>query len=138
MFAKPREKPVVLGVLNPLANGRLTIKQNKTKQEGVGLVLKTKPNPLTCLSVNLTSKVLFLASSFASTSETLESATLTRCFQHVFHRVFHIAHLEVISGAIRDVSRARRDTTMPNLRQGATNRLVRSKPSGTRIVLALP
>lgn len=64
MFAKPREKPVVLGVLNPLANGRLTIKQNKTKQEGVGLVLKTKPNPLTCLSVNLTSKVLFLASSF--------------------------------------------------------------------------
>lgn len=64
MFAKPKEKPVVLGVLNPLANGRLTIKQNKTKQEGVGLVLKTKPNPLTCLSVNLTSKVLFLASSF--------------------------------------------------------------------------
>ena len=26
---------------------------------------------------------------------------------------------------------------MPNLRQGATHRLVRSKPSGTRIVLAL-
>lgn len=44
MFAKPKEKPVVLGVLNPLANGRLTIKQNKTKQEGFGLVLKTKPN----------------------------------------------------------------------------------------------
>lgn len=64
MFAKPKAKPVVLGWLNPLANGRLTIKQNKTKQEGVGLVLKTKPNPLTCLSVNLTSKVLFLASSF--------------------------------------------------------------------------
>ena len=32
MFAKPKAKPVVLGVLNPLANGRLTIKQNKTKQ----------------------------------------------------------------------------------------------------------
>lgn len=64
MFAKPKAKPVVLGVLNPLANGRLTIKQNKTKQDRVGLVLKTKPNPLTCLSVNLTSKVLFLASSF--------------------------------------------------------------------------
>lgn len=64
MQLKPDSKPVVLGWLNPLANGCLTIKQNKTKQEGVGLVLKTKPNPLTCLSVNLTSKVLFLASSF--------------------------------------------------------------------------
>ena len=31
MFAKPKAKPVVLGVLNPLANGRLTIKQNNTK-----------------------------------------------------------------------------------------------------------
>ena len=36
MFAKPKAKPVVLGVLNPLANGRLTIKQNKTKQDEVG------------------------------------------------------------------------------------------------------
>ena len=63
MFAKPKAKPVVLGWLNPLANGRLTIKQNKTKQDRVGLVLKTKPNPLTCLSVNLTSKVISLASS---------------------------------------------------------------------------
>lgn len=64
MQLKPDAKPVVLGWLNPLANGCLTIKQNKTKQDRVGLVLKTKPNPLTCLSVNLTSKVLFLASSF--------------------------------------------------------------------------
>lgn len=36
MFEKPNAKPVVLGVLNPLANGRLTLKQNKTKQEEVG------------------------------------------------------------------------------------------------------
>lgn len=63
MFAKPKSKPVVLCVLNPPVNGCLTLKQNKTKQEGVGLVLKTKPNPLTCLSVNLTSKVISLASS---------------------------------------------------------------------------
>lgn len=36
MFAKPKAKPVVLGVLNPLANGRLTIKQNKIKQDEAG------------------------------------------------------------------------------------------------------
>ena len=63
MQLKPDSKPVVLGWLNPLANGCLTIKQNKTRQDRVGLVLKTKPNPLTCLSVNLTSKVISLASS---------------------------------------------------------------------------
>lgn len=45
MSIKPNAKPMVLGWLNPLANGRLTLKQNKTKQERVGLVLKTKPNP---------------------------------------------------------------------------------------------
>ena len=36
MTCKPNAKPLVLGWLNPLANGRLTIKQNKTKQKGVG------------------------------------------------------------------------------------------------------
>ncbi|EEA89639.1 hypothetical protein [Collinsella stercoris] len=64
MFIKPSTKPLVFGSVNPSAKGGKSLKQNKTKQEGVGLVLKTKPNPLTCLSVNLTSKVLFLASSF--------------------------------------------------------------------------
>lgn len=64
MFLKPSAKPLVFGSVNPSAKGGKSLKQNKTKQEGVGLVLKTKPNPLTCLSVNLTSKVLFLASSF--------------------------------------------------------------------------
>lgn len=39
MIAKPKAKPVVLGVLNPLANGRLTIKQNKTKQNKMRWVL---------------------------------------------------------------------------------------------------
>ncbi len=36
MTCKPNAKPLVLGWLNPLANGRLTIKQNKTKQDEVG------------------------------------------------------------------------------------------------------
>lgn len=46
MFAKPKAKPVVLGVLNPLANGRLTIKQNKTKQDEVGFgSLNQNQNP---------------------------------------------------------------------------------------------
>lgn len=89
MSIKPNAKPMVLGWLNPLANGRLTLKQNKTKQEGVGLVLKTKPNPLTCLSVNLSSKVTFLASSFCwlvlrGLFERRQSG-----FTQLFNRVFH-------------------------------------------------
>ena len=36
MFEKPNAKPMVLGWQNPLANGCLTLKQNKTKQEEVG------------------------------------------------------------------------------------------------------
>lgn len=36
MSIKPNGKPVVLGWLNPPANGRLTIKQNKIKQERAG------------------------------------------------------------------------------------------------------
>lgn len=63
IWVKPIRKPSVIYRLNPCAKGGLTLKQNKTIQDRVGLVLKTKPNPLTCLSVNLTSKVLSLASS---------------------------------------------------------------------------
>lgn len=36
MSIKPNAKPMVLGWLNPPANGRLTLKQNKTKQQEVG------------------------------------------------------------------------------------------------------
>ena len=36
MQLKPDAKPVVLGWLNPLANGCLTLKQNKTKQNKAG------------------------------------------------------------------------------------------------------
>lgn len=88
MFAKPKAKPVVLGVLNPLANGRLTIKQNKTKQEGVGLVLKTKPNPLTYLSVNLTSKVISLASSLCERSRNARIGDFEPLFSTCFPQSF--------------------------------------------------
>lgn len=46
MTFKPNAKPMVLGWLNPLANGRLTIKQNKTKQNKVGFgSLNQNQNP---------------------------------------------------------------------------------------------
>ena len=46
MTCKPNTKPLVLGWLNPLANGRLTIKQNKTKQDKAGFgSLNQNQNP---------------------------------------------------------------------------------------------
>lgn len=46
MTCKPNAKPLVLGWLNPLANGRLTIKQNKTKQDKAGFgSLNQNQNP---------------------------------------------------------------------------------------------
>lgn len=46
MTCKPNAKPLVSGWLNPLANGRLTIKQNKTKQDEVGFgSLNQNQNP---------------------------------------------------------------------------------------------
>lgn len=46
MTCKPNAKPLVLGWLNPLANGRLTIKQNNTKQDKVGFgSLNQNQNP---------------------------------------------------------------------------------------------
>ena len=46
MTCKPNAKPMVLGWLNPLANGRLTIKQNKTKQDKAGFgSLNQNQNP---------------------------------------------------------------------------------------------
>lgn len=121
MFLKPSAKPLVFGSVNPFAKDGKSLKQNKTKQEGVGLVLKTKPNPLTCLSVNLTSKVISLASSLCTHFRNARICDFRLCFQQVFHRVIHIACLGVIVDALGNLSRARRDTTMPNLRQGATD-----------------
>lgn len=86
MFLKPSEKPLVFGSVNPSAKGGKSLKQNKTKQEGVGLVLKTKPNPLTCLSVNLTSKVISLASSLLC----LVFRGLFERHQSIFQQVFNI------------------------------------------------
>lgn len=88
MQLKPDAKPVVLGWLNPLANGCLTIKQNKTKQDRVGLVLKTKPNPLTCLSVNLTSKVISLASSLCERSRNARIGDFEPLFSTCFPQSF--------------------------------------------------
>lgn len=46
MQLKPDAKPVVSGWLNPLANGCLTIKQNKTKQNKAGFgSLNQNQNP---------------------------------------------------------------------------------------------
>lgn len=93
MFIKPSTKPLVFGSVNPSAKGGKSLKQNKTKQEGVGLVLKTKPNPLTCLSVNLTSKVISLASSLCERSRNARIGDFEPLFSTGFpqsfpHRVF--------------------------------------------------
>lgn len=65
MFAKPKAKPVVLGVLNPLANGRLTIKQNKTKQNMVGFgSLNQNQNPPYVLD-RLTNKQVYFSCFFS-------------------------------------------------------------------------
>lgn len=71
MYCKPANKPLVFALVNQLANASQSIKVNKRKiKERAGLVLKTKPNQPTCLSVNLTSKFISLASS------------LCRCFRN--------------------------------------------------------
>lgn len=92
MFSEPISKPMVLGWRNPLANGRLTIRQDKTRQDKTRWVLvprtKTKTHR-TCLSVNLASKVPSLASSLCEQSETRKLATYRSCFQQVFNRVFN-------------------------------------------------
>lgn len=46
MSIKPKAKPMVLCWINPSANGRLTIKQNNTKQDKVGFgSLNQNQNP---------------------------------------------------------------------------------------------
>ena len=46
MFYEPISKPVVCGWRNPIANGRLTIRQDKTKQDKVGFgSLNQNQNP---------------------------------------------------------------------------------------------
>ena len=88
IWVKPIRKPSVIYWLNPCAKSGLTIKQNKTKQEGVGLVLKTKPNPLTCLPVNLTSKVISLASSLCERSRNARIGDFEPLFSTGFPQSF--------------------------------------------------
>ena len=82
MQLKPDAKPVVLGWLNPLANGCLTLKQNKTKQNKAGF-------GSSCLLVNLTSKVLSLASSLCGLVLCGSFERKKNDFPQVFNRVFN-------------------------------------------------
>lgn len=89
MKMKPTSKPMVLDWLNPLANGRLTIKQYKTRQDKVGFGFGSRnQNPPYSLSVNLTSKVISLASSLYAQREAARSelcrTRLSTGFQHSF------------------------------------------------------
>lgn len=90
MTCKPNAKPLVLGWLNQLANGRLTIKQNKTKQDkaGFGSGTKTKTRR-TCLLVNLSSKVSSLASSLCGLVLCGSFVRQQIGFTQLFNRVFH-------------------------------------------------
>lgn len=88
IWVKPIRKPSVIYWLNPCAKSGLTLKQNKTIQDRVGLVLKTKPNPLTCLSVNLTSKVISLASSLCKHSRNARICDFRPLFSTGFPQSF--------------------------------------------------
>ena len=87
-WVKPICKPMASVRLNPCAKSGLTLKQNKTIQDRVGLVLKTKPNPLTCLSVNLTSKVISLASSLCERSRNARIGDFEPLFSTCFPQSF--------------------------------------------------
>lgn len=90
MISKPDAKPLVSGWLNPLANDRLTLKQNKTKQKEVGFGSRTKTKThRTRLPVNPTSEVPFLASSFARRFAKSRRARAKNDFQQVFNNVFN-------------------------------------------------
>ena len=83
MQLKPDAKPVVLGWLNPLANGCLTLIRRV-------LVPRTKTKTRhTCLLVNLTSKVLSLASSLCGLVLCGSFERKKNDFPQVFNRVFN-------------------------------------------------
>ena len=94
MFSKPIAKPVVLGWLNPLANGWLTIRQDKTRQDKAGFGSSNQnQNPPTCLLVNLSRKVLFLASSFCERIENAKTRPPKTEFSTGFAQSFPQSHL---------------------------------------------
>lgn len=122
MHCKPANKPLVFALVNQLANASQSLKVNKRKiKERAGLVLKTKPNQPTCLSVNLTSKVISLASSLCKHFRNARICDFRPLFSTGFPQSFPHRVFGVIVDALGNLSRARRDTTMPNLRQGATD-----------------
>lgn len=89
MKSKPNSKPMVSGWLNPLANGRLTIRQDKTKQDKVGFGSSNQnQNPPYSLSVNPTSKVISLASSLCEAVATARHEGLMSCLSTGFQQGF--------------------------------------------------
>lgn len=64
MFTKPTKKPMVLGWLNPLANGWLTIRQDKTRQDKVGFGSSNQNQNPPCSLVGQPIKKGFLSWSF--------------------------------------------------------------------------
>jgi hypothetical protein len=64
MNVKPNAKPLVLGWLNPPAKGRLTLKQNKIKQEGAGFGSSNQNQNPPNLLVGLTDKKGFFSCFF--------------------------------------------------------------------------
>lgn len=95
MTFKPNAKPSVLAWLNPFANGWLTIRQDKTRLDKTRWVLvprtKTKTHR-SCLSVNLTSKVISLASSLCKLIESAETCTLAMLLSTGFQQSFQQRH----------------------------------------------
>jgi hypothetical protein len=91
MTCKPNAKPLVLGLLNPLANGRLTIKQNNTKQDKVGFgSLNQNQNPPYLLVSQLYKQGFFscflsLRSCFARLIRTA-AERFCACFQQIFQQ----------------------------------------------------
>ena len=89
MNSKTTSKPMVLRWLNPHANGRLTIRQDKTIQDKVGFGSSNQnQNPPYSLSVNLTSKVISLASSLCEAVATARHEGSMACLSTGFQQGF--------------------------------------------------
>lgn len=89
MQLKPDAKPVVLGWLNPLANGCLTIKQNKTKQDKVGFgSLNQNQNPPYLLVSQPIKQGSFSCSFFFRALENAKIRALQKMFSTGFQQSF--------------------------------------------------
>lgn len=87
MISKPSAKPTVLDWLNPLANGRLTIRQDNTRQDKVGFgSLNQNQNPPFVL-VGLTDKQGFLSCFFfPRADESAKTRVLARLLSTSFQQ----------------------------------------------------